>query len=170
MSPLCDRRRAGLHSVHYVPERMAHYPSSTARPRAGGLRPARHMRYIKWQLPEDSTVYIRKVRFYSEGGADTTPPTPNPSTWATVPYATGSTSISMTATTASDPSGVQYYFDCTAGAGGHDSGWQIKRDLSGYRPDAEHAVHLSRADARPEHKSEHRRLVNDAVGDDAGSS
>jgi hypothetical protein len=30
----------------------------------------------------------------------------------------------MTATTASDPSGVQYYFDCTAGAGGHDSGWQ----------------------------------------------
>ena len=30
----------------------------------------------------------------------------------------------MTATTASDPSGVQYYFDCTAGAGGHDSAWQ----------------------------------------------
>jgi len=24
------------------------------------------MRYIKWQLPEDSTVYIRKVRFYSD--------------------------------------------------------------------------------------------------------
>ena len=29
----------------------------------------------------------------------------------------------MTATTASDPSGVEYYFTCTAG-GGHDSGWQ----------------------------------------------
>ena len=29
----------------------------------------------------------------------------------------------MTATTASDPSGVEYYFDCTAG-GGNDSAWQ----------------------------------------------
>jgi hypothetical protein len=60
----------------------------------------------------------------TDAAPDTTPPTPNPSTWATVPYATGSTSISMTATTASDPSGVQYFFGCTAGAGGHDSGWQ----------------------------------------------
>jgi hypothetical protein len=60
----------------------------------------------------------------TQAASDTTPPTPNPSTWATVPYATGSTSVSMTATTASDPSGVQYYFDCTAGADGHDSGWQ----------------------------------------------
>ena len=54
---------------------------------------------------------------------DTTPPTPNPSTWATGPHATGTTSISMTATTASDPSGVQYYFHCLT-TGGHDSGWQ----------------------------------------------
>ena len=54
---------------------------------------------------------------------DTTPPTPNPSTWATGPYATGTTSISMTATTASDPSGVQYFFHCLT-SGGHDSGWQ----------------------------------------------
>jgi hypothetical protein len=29
----------------------------------------------------------------------------------------------MEATTATDPSGVEYYFDCTAG-GGNDSGWQ----------------------------------------------
>jgi hypothetical protein len=29
----------------------------------------------------------------------------------------------MTATTASDPSGVEYYFECIAG-GGNDSGWQ----------------------------------------------
>ena len=52
-----------------------------------------------------------------------TPPTPNPMTWAAVPAAAGPTSISMTATTATDPSGVEYYFHCTAG-GGHDSGWQ----------------------------------------------
>ena len=54
---------------------------------------------------------------------DTTPPTPNPSTWALFPYATSTTSISMMANTASDPSGVQYYFHCLT-AGGHDSGWQ----------------------------------------------
>ena len=51
------------------------------------------------------------------------PPSPNPSTWATVPYATGPTSIAMVATTATDPDGVQYYFHCLT-AGGHDSGWQ----------------------------------------------
>jgi len=54
---------------------------------------------------------------------DFTPPSPDPMTWATVPYATGSTSIAMVATTASDPSGVEYYFTCTAG-GGNNSGWQ----------------------------------------------
>ncbi len=54
---------------------------------------------------------------------DTEPPTPDPMTWAAVPDATGSTSISMTATTATDDSGVEYYFTCTAG-GGNDSGWQ----------------------------------------------
>jgi len=54
---------------------------------------------------------------------DTDEPTPDPMTWATDPYATGDSSISMTATTATDASGVQYYFDCTT-SGGHDSGWQ----------------------------------------------
>jgi serine protease len=59
------------------------------------------------------------------GGAppDTTPPTPDPMYFATAPYATGTSSIAMTAATASDPSGVEYYFDCLT-AGGHDSGWQ----------------------------------------------
>ncbi|MHC4645796.1 MAG: Calx-beta domain-containing protein [Planctomycetota bacterium] len=59
----------------------------------------------------------------SLSGPDTTPPSPDPMTWAATPYATGSTSISMTATTATDTSGVEYYFQCTAG-GGNDSGWQ----------------------------------------------
>ena len=56
---------------------------------------------------------------------DTNPPTPNPSTWATMPYATGPYSIKMVATTATDPegNGVEYYFRCLT-AGGHDSGWQ----------------------------------------------
>ena len=57
--------------------------------------------------------------------SDNTPPNPNPSTWSTEPYATGENSISMVATTASDPSGVQYYFDEISGnPGGDDSGWQ----------------------------------------------
>ena len=60
---------------------------------------------------------------YVSGANDTTAPSPDPMTWSTDPYATGDTSISMTATTATDVSGVEYYFDCTAG-GGNDSGWQ----------------------------------------------
>jgi hypothetical protein len=56
-------------------------------------------------------------------------------TWATAPYATGSTSIAMVATTASDPSGVEYYFACTSG-GGHSSSWQNERTYtdSGLQP------------------------------------
>jgi exonuclease III len=54
---------------------------------------------------------------------DTTPPSPDPMTFATSPNAIGSTAISMVATTASDDNGVEYYFTCTAG-GGNDSGWQ----------------------------------------------
>ena len=56
---------------------------------------------------------------------DTQPPNPNPPIWTTPPYATGTSSISMTATTVSDPSGVEYYFDELSGtSGGSDSGWQ----------------------------------------------
>jgi len=56
-------------------------------------------------------------------------PTPNPMTWATPPYQTGTNSISMVATTATDPSSpINYYFDFvgspTGGLGGADSGWQ----------------------------------------------
>jgi hypothetical protein len=54
---------------------------------------------------------------------DTTPPSPDPMTFATPPAALGQTSITMTATTATDPSGVEYFFECTAG-GGHSSAWQ----------------------------------------------
>lgn len=54
---------------------------------------------------------------------DTTPPNPDPMNFATPPTALGQTSITMTATAASDPSGVQYFFECTAG-GGNSSLWQ----------------------------------------------
>jgi hypothetical protein len=54
---------------------------------------------------------------------DLTTPTPNPMTWNTVPNGRSASIISMTATTASDSSGVEYFFDCIT-AGGRDSGWQ----------------------------------------------
>ncbi len=57
--------------------------------------------------------------------ADTTAPSPNPMTWAIMPYATSTSSIAMTATIATDPCGVEYQFDETSGnPGGTDSGWQ----------------------------------------------
>jgi hypothetical protein len=57
---------------------------------------------------------------------DLNPPTPNPMTWATVPYRTSSTSVSMTASVATDVSGVEYYFQCTSHSG-YNSGWQTGR-------------------------------------------
>jgi hypothetical protein len=55
--------------------------------------------------------------------AEIDPPAPDPIGWLEVPYATSTTSISMVAETVTDLSGVEYYFECTAGAC-HDSGWQ----------------------------------------------
>ncbi len=62
---------------------------------------------------------------FSSAPADTAAPTPNPMTWATVPTSAGMDSITMTASTATDASGVEYFFDETSGnPGGTDSGWQ----------------------------------------------
>jgi len=60
------------------------------------------------------------------GGTDGTAPTPNPMTWASPPAATSSSSITMTATVATDAvSAVQYNFQCLAGSSGCTaSGWQ----------------------------------------------
>jgi len=60
---------------------------------------------------------------------DFTSPTPNPMTWVTPPYQTGTNSISMVATIATDLTApVQYYFNFTGsptgGTGGIDSGWR----------------------------------------------
>ncbi|HSP41674.1 MAG TPA: sialate O-acetylesterase, partial [Luteolibacter sp.] len=54
---------------------------------------------------------------------DTTPPSPDPMTWETVPTAIGDSSITMTATTATDLNEVEYYFENVSG-GGNNSGWQ----------------------------------------------
>jgi hypothetical protein len=62
---------------------------------------------------------------------DTTPPTPDPMTWLTMPTATGPYSITMTASTATDTCSppVQYYFECTNN-GSKSSGWQTSATYS----------------------------------------
>lgn len=79
--------------------------------------------------------------------ADSTPPVPNPMTWTVEPYATGSDSISMTGTTASDQTNVMYYFQCTVGPG-HDSGWQISTTYTdiGLAPDTAYTYSVKARD------------------------
>ncbi|MHC4069236.1 MAG: hypothetical protein ACYS18_09300 [Planctomycetota bacterium] len=69
--------------------------------------------------------HIDAFEYDSGGPPDEEPPTPDPMEWQAPPSAQGGTSITMTAVEATDPSGVQYYFDETSGnPGGDDSGWQ----------------------------------------------
>ncbi len=76
----------------------------------------------RWAITRESGSHMVDNAGVTTGG-DTTAPSPDPMTWATEPNATGTSSISMTATTATDESGVEYYFECTAGDG-NNSGWQ----------------------------------------------
>jgi hypothetical protein len=81
------------------------------------------------------------------GGSDTDPPIPDPMTWASPPAAVDPSSITMTATTASDPSGVKYYFECTAG-GGNDSGWLDSPTYvdSGLSPNTQYTYRVKASD------------------------
>ena len=82
---------------------------------------------------------------------DTTPPTPNPMTWATVPTATGQTTITMTATTAADDSPpVQYYFECT-NDGSKSSGWQTSATYvaSGLNAGTQYSFRAKARDSAP---------------------
>ena len=79
---------------------------------------------------------------------DTTPPTPDPMTFATVPYATGDSTIAMTASIATDTeNGVEYYFTNTAG-GGNDSGWQAGTfyEDSGLLPETQYTYTVTARD------------------------
>lgn len=63
---------------------------------------------------------------YAVAGEDSAPPVPNPMTWTAsgAPKALDSNTASMTASTATDISGVEYYFEETTGHhGGTNSGW-----------------------------------------------
>jgi hypothetical protein len=82
--------------------------------------------------------------------SDVEPPTPNPASFATPPYAAGANSISMTATTGSDASGpVEYLFSCLT-AGGHGSGWQSSPSYTdgGLNPGTQYTYTVTMRDAR----------------------
>jgi len=90
-----------------------------------------------------------------EFAPDTTPPDPNPMTWATPPYAASSTSIPMVATTATDTGSppVAYYFDFvdspTGGTGGSDFGWQSSTSYTdtGLQPNHQYGYQVKARDA-----------------------
>jgi len=69
--------------------------------------------------------HIDAFEYDSGGPPDEEPPSPDPMQWQTPPSVQGGSAITMTAVEATDPSGVQYYFEETSGnPGGDDSGWQ----------------------------------------------
>jgi PKD repeat protein len=102
------------------------------------------------------------------GGNDITAPTPDPMTWAVAPYLNLSwlpeyNVATMTATTASDPSGgIEYYFDCVEADGGgwnggEDSGWQSESTFSDWHLISGNAYH-------------YRVKARDSLGNETGWS
>jgi hypothetical protein len=85
---------------------------------------------------------------------DHTGPTPSPMSWAPggAPAALSTSSITMTATEASDPAGVEYYFTVT-GNNGHSSGWQSSRTYtdSGMDVNRNYNVTVKARDLSPQH-------------------
>jgi len=74
----------------------------------------------KANLFETASSDLRSATTFPE---DTTPPGPDPATWDTEPYVSSAGSIRMVATTASDESGVEYFFACTSNTT-YSSNWQ----------------------------------------------
>ncbi|BCX49354.1 hypothetical protein HAHE_32620 [Haloferula helveola] len=82
--------------------------------------------------------------------ADSTPPVPDPMAFAVAPHAVDPSSITMTAATAFDALGVEYYFTCTSG-GGSDSGWQSSETYTdtGLTPGVAYTYTVSARDLSP---------------------
>ena len=90
------------------------------------------------------------ISFANQSTVDQTAPIPNPSTFSSPPNATSSFEIAMTATTATDATAVQYYFDETsANPGGTDSGWQSSPNYTdtGLSPGVQYTYRVLARDA-----------------------
>ncbi|MGD0786120.1 MAG: metallophosphoesterase, partial [Sedimentisphaerales bacterium] len=109
--------------------------------------------------PDSNDPAIRKAYAFSvfmlreePMSPDHTPPTPNPMTWASAPTATGATSITMTANTATDANypPVQYYFECTTDSN-KSSTWQISPTYAptGLTPSTLYTFRVKARDAAP---------------------
>jgi len=85
---------------------------------------------------------------------DYTKPTPDPMTWASNPASGGPSSITMTATTATDDSGVEYYFECTTDSN-HSSSWQTSATYiaTGLDPNTTLAFKVKARDLSPNHNT-----------------
>ncbi|MGD7654666.1 MAG: Ig-like domain-containing protein [Verrucomicrobiales bacterium] len=83
---------------------------------------------------------------FTTSATDTYPPSPDPMTFAVAPTAISDTEITMTATTATDDSGVEYLFSNTTR--GTDSGWQSSTTWTetGLSPDTLYAYTVTARD------------------------
>jgi hypothetical protein len=91
---------------------------------------------------------------FTIGTVDTNAPTPNPMTWASVPAAISSSSITMTAAIATDVSGVEYFFqNTTSGMSSHNSGWQAGTTWTdtGLSPDTSYTYQVKARDQSSRH-------------------
>ena len=120
-----------------------------------GLSPATEYTYTV--TARDRSVAHNQTAASAEASAttdapDTTPPVPNPMTWETAPNVRSGSVISMTATTATDDSGVEYFFDCITDDD-HDSGWQVSRiyEDTGLSPVTEYTYTVTARDKSVAH-------------------
>jgi pectate lyase len=83
---------------------------------------------------------------------DPSPPAPSPMTWAAAPSASGAYEMQMTAGTALDISGVEYYF-INLTESGHDSGWQDSPSYadSGLSPSTAYTYQVTARDKSSNH-------------------
>jgi predicted outer membrane repeat protein len=91
-----------------------------------GMLGNENLGYNEYDLYDFTTCWLYAV-VQPGGGGDTTPPTPNPMQWASLPAPATASSVTMAAATATDDGGgpVWYEFQETTGnAGGTSSGWQ----------------------------------------------
>ncbi len=120
---------------------------------ATGLTPGTSYTYIvRAKDPAGNTTTDSAPVSASTIAPDTTPPSPATSSFITPPTALGIDVISMTATTTTDPSGVEYYFEETTGnPGAADSGWQNSPTYtnSGLQPGTEYSYRVRARDKSP---------------------